>query len=98
MAYNKMTDEQLRDLARLLRNSAVMIAENKSLISILAFAAQKDTVPKNWAEDLERLRETPAYRAILEVFEPMIAQIEKSGGEIDWIELMRKMPKEILPA
>jgi len=78
-----MTPEQRRAVAAFLREHMKLIAENLALRAILDSSAAHEQAPVNWQDNLEELRRTPEYRAIVEEFEPQIAQIERGYAESD---------------
>jgi hypothetical protein len=92
-----MTPEEQRALAAVLRRLAKYMAERRALITILSDAAQTHRCPEDWESDLARLRETPAYRAILEDFEPMISRLEQDADLSEVLPLIEKVMKGKLP-
>ena len=86
-----MTLEQRRALAAFLREHMKLIAENLGLRAILDSSAAHEQAPVDWQDNLEELRRTPEYRAIVEEFEPQIAQIERGDAESDLIESLQKL-------
>ena len=98
MPSGKLTHEQLLALAGFLRQYLDMAAREQALEFILADAVQHQKVPDHWQADLEALRKTPEYRAILEAYEPVLVLIEQSAGDVDWIELMRQIRTEMKPS
>ena len=86
-----MTPEQRRALAAFLREHMKLIAENLALRAILDSSAAHEQAPVDWQDNLEELRRTPEYRAIVEEFEPQIAQIERGDAESDLIESLQRV-------
>jgi lipopolysaccharide biosynthesis regulator YciM len=86
-----MTHEQRRALAAFLREHMKLIAENLALRAILDSNAAHEQAPVDWQDNLEQLRQTPEYRAIVEDFEPQIAQIERGDAESDLIESLQRL-------
>ena len=87
----EMTAEQRRALAAFLREHMRLIAENLALGAILDSSAAHEQAPVDWQDNLEQLRQTPEYRAIVEEFEQPIAQIERGDAESDLIESLQKL-------
>ena len=86
-----MTPERRRALAAFLREHMKLIAENLALRAILDSSAAHEQPAVDWQENLEELRRTPEYRAIVEEFEPQIAQIERGDAESDLIESLQRL-------
>lgn len=87
----EMTPEQRHALAALLREHVRMMAEIRALQSILMIAALDRKPPFDWNENLKTLRNAPEYHAVLEEFEPLIAQFEQGTAENDLIESLQKI-------
>jgi|SRR6516162_2293891 hypothetical protein len=86
-----MTPEQRRALAAFLREHMKLIAENLALRAIMDSNAAHEQAPVDWQDNLEELRQTREYRAIVEEFEPQIAQIERGDAESDLIESLQRL-------
>lgn len=87
----EMTLEQRRALAAFLREHMKLIAENLALRAILDSNAAHELAPVDWQDNLEQLRQTHEYRAIVEEFELQIAQIERGDAESDLIESLQRV-------
>ena len=87
----EMTPEQRRALAAFLREHMKLIAENLALRAIMDSNAAHEQAPVDWQDNLEELRQTREYRAIVEEFEPQIAQIERGDAESDLIESLQRL-------
>ena len=87
----EMTSEQRRALAAFLREHMKLIAENLALRAILDSSAAHEQAPVDWQDNLEQLRQTHEYRAIVEEFESQISQIERGDGESDLIESLQRV-------
>ena len=87
----EMTLEQRRALAAFLREHMKLIAENLALRAILDSNAAHEQAPVDWQDNLEQLRQTHEYRAIVEEFESQIAQIERGDAESDLIESLQRV-------
>ena len=86
-----MTPEQKHALAAFLREHMKLIAENLALRAILDSNAAHEQSPVDWQDNLEVLRQTSEYRAIVEEFEPQIAQIERGDAESELIESLQRL-------
>ena len=86
-----MTPEQRHALAAFLREHMKLIAEDLALRAILDSNAAQEQAPVDWQNNLEELRQTHEYCAIVEEFEPQIAQIERGDAESDLIESLQKL-------
>jgi hypothetical protein len=87
----EMTSEQRRALAAFLREHMKLIAENLALRAILDSSAAHEQAPVDWQDNLEQLRQTHEYRAIVEEFESQISQIERGDAESDLIESLQRV-------
>ena len=84
-------------MAALMRRLALFIAERRSLITILKESSRDARVPQQWEQELERLRMTPEYRAILEEHEPTIRKLEEDADFEALLPLIRKATEGKLP-
>lgn len=92
-----MTPTEKVAMAALMRRLALFIAERRSLITILKESSRDARVPQQWEQELERLRMTPEYRAILEEHEPTIRKLEEDADFEALLPLIRKATEGKLP-
>jgi hypothetical protein len=92
-----MTPKEKRIVAGLARRLVKFLAERRAMVTILKQAEAENRPPTDWLEELETLRQTPEYRAVVEANEPMILQLEQ-GADIDEIlPLLEQFAKGKLP-
>jgi hypothetical protein len=89
-----MKPEENRILAAIARSLATFRAERRALITILDEAQKAQRPPGDWRKDLNRLRETPEYRAILVEFESTFLQLEQTADLDEAIHLLDALPKD----
>lgn len=92
-----MNPKEKRILASVARRLVTFIAERRALITILRQAEVEGRPPADWVGELEMLRQTAEYRAVLEANEPMIAQLEQGADVDEVLALLEKFSKGKLP-
>jgi hypothetical protein len=92
-----MTPKEKRILAGIARRLVAFIAERRALITIMKDAVSENRVPNDWIADLEALRQTPEYRAVLEAHEPMLVQLEQGADLDEILPLLEQFAKDKLP-
>lgn len=70
-------------LADLLRENALLRAENHSLGAILRSAVQHRETPKGWSATLKHMRVSPEYAAVAGQHNTLITLLEKSATTRD---------------
>lgn len=86
-----MTPELRSALAAVLRQLQKLEADSVALRAILTEAAQRHEDLRDWPQNLEELRNSPLYRAIMERHEPQIARIEHGETDQELIASLAKM-------
>ena len=85
-----LSEDQKRALIRFIEEHLQLIADNRALIAILVQKQMDRRLVTNWVADLERLRRSPEYHAILEDFESIASELEQEG---DLDEAIRRLQK-----
>jgi hypothetical protein len=92
-----MNPQEKRILAGIARRLIMFMAERRALITILKEAVVRNRVPDDWIADLESLRQTREYRAVLEANEPMIVQLEQGADLDEILPLLEQFAKDKPP-
>jgi hypothetical protein len=92
-----MNPQEKRILAGIARRLIMFMAERRALITILKEAVVRNRVPDDWIADLESLRQTREYRAVLEANEPMFVQLEQGADLDEILPLLEQFAKDKPP-
>ena len=63
----------------MMQRLVIFIAERRSMVTVLMDSVRDGRIPEQWEKELERLRATPEYHAILEQYAPTIRKLEEDA-------------------
>lgn len=92
-----MSPGEKRAIAAMMQRLVTFIAERRCLISILEESVHKEIIPRDWKRQLEQLRMTPQYKAILDQFAPKIRKFEEDAEIESLLPLIEQLSKGKLP-
>jgi hypothetical protein len=87
-----MTPQQIREIAKLIREHFRLQAEARSLTAVLQGAEQVRQPPWAWRDALKQLRLTASYRNISEQYAQELAHIEEAADENELLRLIDTIP------
>jgi hypothetical protein len=86
-----MTPDEKRAVAAMMQRLVIFIAERRSMVTILMDSVRDGRIPEQWEKELERLRATPEYHAILEQHAPTIRKLEEDAD----VEVLFPLPQKL---
>jgi len=92
-----MTPDEKRAVAAMMQGLVIFIAERLSMITILMDSVRDGRIPEHWEEELERLRATPEYHAMVEQYAPTIRKLEDDADAEVLFPLLQTLAEGKLP-
>jgi predicted HAD superfamily phosphohydrolase YqeG len=92
-----MTPAEVRMLTTMIRRNQVLRAERMALLTIIKRSVHVRQVPTLWKTDLENIRKSPGYRALVQELDTTLSQVEQSADQAELADLLKKLSKDALP-
>lgn len=92
-----MTPQLARMICTLIRRIQTLRAERTALMTILKAHALMKTVPLGWKAELEVVRQTEDYRAIVAELDTTISQLEQAADDAEILRLFEQLDESKPP-
>jgi hypothetical protein len=92
-----MTPDEKRAVAAMMQRLVIFIAERRSMVTVLMDSVRDGRIPEQWEKELERLRATSEYHAILEQYAPTIRKLKEDADLEVLLPLLQKLAEGQLP-